>query len=144
MSFNRTWKIDFYSHEESVNDPNFGNSKIKGVGGVTGMNTIKIYIYDKDDLNNSLYPFFRPNMIVISHELCHAIFIHKKMKNRVNLRNNDYSGNKRGKVMNFSTAEVHDRDIENNNWNMNFNFWDWHKFKNYKMRCTVLNIRDLV
>jgi len=46
--------------------------------------------------------------------------------------------------MNFSTAEVHDRDIENNNWNMNFNFWDWHKFKNYKMRCTVLNIRDLV
>jgi hypothetical protein len=144
ISFKRAWKIDIYPSEESVNEKFFDGNKDKGIGGVTGMNTIKLYLYDKDDLNNTLYPYFRPNMIVISHELCHAILIHKGMKERTNLRNDDWSGNKRGKILNFSTAEVHDRHIENKFFKMPFNFWDWVKFKNYKMNCTVLDIRDIV
>ena len=142
ISFNRKWKIDFYPSDESINEKNFNNG-VKGIGGVTGMNTITFYIYDKDDLKNSLYPFFRPNMMVITHELCHAILIHKKMTHRVVLRNDDWGGNRKGKALNFSTAEVHDRHIEGKMWNMKFNFWDWHKFKNYKMNCTALDIRDI-
>ena len=144
ISFKRAWKIDIYSSEESKDVKFFDSQTAKGIGGVTGMNTIKLYLYDENDLNNFFFPYFRPNMIVISHELCHAILIHKGMKERTNLRNDDWSGNKRGKLLNFSTAEVHDRHIENNFFNMPFNFWDWTKFKNYKVFCRVLNIIDLV
>lgn len=144
VNFFRKWEIEIYPSEESVNDKFFDGIKSKGIGGVTGMNHIKLYLYDNNDLNNTLYPYFRPNMIVISHELAHAILIHKGYNTKVNLRNDDWSGHKRGNTLNFSTAEVHDRHIENKFFKMPFNFWDWIKFKNYKMNCTVLDIRDIV
>lgn len=115
-----------------------------GVGGVTGQGIIKLYLEDKRTLVGDIFQrIIRKNMIPISHELCHAILIHDGQSQRVALRNNDWSGHKKGTMLNFSTAEVHDRHIEGRLWNMKFWFWDWKLFIPRRMNTRVLDIRDL-
>lgn len=141
MSFSRKWKITFRPSEQAKNDPFFHGQK--GIGGVTGINEIVVYVHDIDD-NSSLLPYYRMNMVVISHELCHGMLIHFGQTQRTVLRNDDYSGHKKGALLNFSTAEVHDRHTENNFWTMDCIFWDLKTFKSKHLTCRVLEIRDII
>ena len=137
----RDWSITFKPSEQAKDDPFFHGQK--GIGGVTGMGKVTVYVHDVDD-DSTLLPYYRMNMVVISHELCHAMLIHLGQTHRAVLRNDDYSGHRRGAFLNFSTAEVHDRHTEDNFWTMDCNFWDWKTFKNKHLTCRVLEIRDLV
>lgn len=141
VSFTTNWKIKFRPSEQAVNDPFFHGQK--GIGGVTGIDEIVVYVHDVDD-NSDLLPYYRMNMVVITHELCHAMLIHNGQMHRTVLRNDDYSGHRKGSFLNFSTAEVHDRHTENNFWTMDCNFWDWKTFKNKRLTCKVLEIRDII
>lgn len=141
MSFTKSWEIVLRPSELASADPNFHGQK--GIGGVTGKNKIIVYIHDVDD-KTPLLPYYRMNMVVITHELCHGMLIHFGQTHRSVLRNDDFSGHKKGTSLNFSTAEVHDRHIENNFWTMDCNFWDWKTFKNKRLMCKVMELRDLV
>ena len=141
--FLRHWDIDIYPSDKASEDPFFHGQD--GVGGVTGNGKIKLYIEDKLTLTGDIFQrAFRKNMVVISHEICHAVLLHKGKTQRVKLRNDDYSGHRAGTVLNYSTAEVHDRHTEGNFYTMNFWFWDWELFIPRKMTCRVLDIRDIV
>ncbi len=138
-----TWVIHIFPSHQAKEDPNFHGQE--GVGGVTGMNNIRLYIEDTRTLREDLFQrVLRKNAVPITHELCHAILIHLKKTHKVPLRNDDYSGHKAGTKLNFSTAEVHDRHSENNFWTMRFWFWDWHDFTLMRCRVKALEIRDLI
>lgn len=132
--------ISIYPSNISSQDPNFHGKN--GVGGVTGINTIKMYLNDestsrKDTLQRAL----RVNLLAISHELAHHILITLGMTHRVKLRNNDYSGHKKGATLNFSTAEVHDRHIEGKFKTLTF----WHLWiPPVRFTIQYLDIGDLL
>jgi len=129
------WKIDIYSSTEAPNDPHFDGQE--GVGGVTGFQTIKLYVIDTD---NGMV--FLQNFMMISHELCHMMLIVDGRNDRVRLRNDDWSGNKKGTELNFSTAEVHDRHIEKKFRTMSM--WGWYKIFWKRFRLRVIDITDLL
>ena len=135
------WKFEFFPSEMAVNDPHFHGEK--GVGGVTGMGHVKLYIEDKKTTDNDVFlRVFRRNALMISHETCHAMLIVMGKTQKVKLRNDDYSGHRSGMLLNYSTAEVHDRHIEKKFYVLNFDFWDWWRFKNRKMIANVLDFRN--
>ena len=115
-----------------------------GVGGVTEWRHIKLYLEDTETKQGDVFMrAFRNNMVPLSHEFCHAILIFLGRDDRVALRNDDFGGNKKGKILNFSTAEVHDRHTEGKFWALRFWFWDWILWRSKRMYCRVLDIRDL-
>lgn len=134
--------INIFSSTKSSNDPNFHGEN--GVGGVTGMNRITLYLLDeKTNPRDSFQMAFRSNMIATSHELCHHILISMGYNNRVALRNDDYSGHKKGQLLNFSTAEVHDRHMEKRFQSVTF--WNWLKgIIPYRITMQYLDIRDVL
>lgn len=141
--FTRSWDFDIYPSSMAPNDPHFDGQE--GVGGVTGMGKVKLYLEDqKTDIIRDIFRrVLRKNFIVITHECAHAILIYKKLTHRVALRNDDWSGHKKGTMLNFSTAEVHDRHVEGIFKTINVwvrNGWTWA----YLTGTKVLDIDDLV
>jgi hypothetical protein len=137
------WTIDVYPSDQAPNDPHFDGQE--GVGGVTGMYKMKLYLEDKktDVIRDIFRRVLRKNLMVITHELAHAILIHTKQTHKVKLRNNDWSGHKKGATLNFSTAEVHDRHVEGKFKQMKVwirQGWTWVHLKG----LTVVDIDDLV
>lgn len=107
LGFRRTkdWTITFYPSTLIGNDPQFPGVK-EGTAGVTGLGTIRVYVYDKSGFGLH----FITNAVTITHEIAHAVLIASPGGNqRVRLRHDDLGGNKAGTLMNYSTAEVHDR-----------------------------------
>jgi hypothetical protein len=143
--FLRQWDIYIFPSTEAPNDPHFDGQE--GVGGVTGFGIVKLYLEDKktDLIRDIFRRVFRKNVIVISHELSHAALIFRKKTHKVALRNDDWSGHKKGDKLNFSTAEVHDRHVEGRFKTLNLWFWDWKTFTGIKLTGTkVIDIDDLV
>lgn len=113
------WRVEFYPSSMASEDPYFHG--VDGVGGVTGMGLIKFYVEDaKTPFLDVFQRVFRRNALMISHELCHAILIQYGRSEKVKLRNDDYSGHKAGTLLNYSTAEVHDRHMEKRFVNLRF------------------------
>ena len=113
------WIIYVYPSTMASQDPFFHG--VDGVGGVTGMGTIKLYVEDeKTSFLDIFLRVFRRNALMISHELSHAILIQLGYSQKVPLRNDDYSGHKAGTILNYSTAEVHDRHMEKRFKTLNF------------------------
>jgi len=139
--FIRTWNIIIYPSTMAASDPFFYGKE--GVGGVTGNKQIKLYLRDETiSFLDILQATFRANVVVISHEICHGILIYLGANQKVSLRNDDFGSNKKGTMLNFSTAEVHDRHTEGKFWTMRF--WFWHLFIPRLLTTKVLEIRDLV
>lgn len=103
----RHWKIIVRPSTQIGREPFFDSSN-NGTGGVTGIGEVRLYLFDNADTTM----FIRINSITMSHELAHAALIQRGRIDRVKLRHDDYSGNKKGKALAYSTAEVHDRHIE--------------------------------
>lgn len=99
------WSITLFSSIDAPNDPFFDGQR--GIGGITGLYTMKLYV---NDSNNNM--MFMENAMMISHELSHMLLIHYGYNQKVSLRNDDWSGHKKGARLNYSTAEVHDRHVE--------------------------------
>jgi len=76
--------------------------------GVTGEGVVKTYVIDVNDKGLTALQ----NFSAILHETAHMILIMSMRGRRGILRNDDLSGNKKGKEMNVSTQEVHDRQME--------------------------------
>jgi len=69
-----------------------------------GQFEIDLFILDnKDDMR------FASNLIMMSHGLGHVLLYSYDSKRRIQLRVDDASGNKKGKVMAWHTAAVHNR-----------------------------------
>ncbi len=136
-----SWKIYFYPSSMASNDPFFHG--VDGVGGVTGKGEIRLYVEDeKTPFNDTFQRVFRRNSLMITHELGHAIFIQLGYNQKVPLRNDDYSGHKAGTLLNFSTAEVHDRHMEKRFRNMSF--WKIVNLLPKRMSVQVLDYTDLL
>lgn len=134
--------INVFPSSKSSADPNFHGEN--GVGGVTGINRITMYLLDeKTNIRDSFQRALRSNVLALSHEMAHHILISMGFSQRVALRHDDYSGHKQGQMLNFSTAEVHDRHMERKFTNVTF----WHYLKGiipYRMTIQYLDIRDLL
>jgi len=116
-----------------------------GVGGVTSHTQIIVYIEDKqENIYDMVQRVFRQNNEVICHEFGHWILLTMGLTHKVPLRNDDYSGVKAGKMLNFNYAEVHDRDIEDFKFIMRFHFIDWKKLKLIRKQFRVLDFRDII
>lgn len=138
----KDWTITFLPSTQSAEDPFFYGKK--GVGGVTSPGLVKLYVNDvKENYINSFNPYLMANAVPITHEMAHAILIQTGRNERVPLRNDDYGGNKKGKMLPFYTAEVHDRDIEKKYFTMNTPIFDLKTRKYYSKPLRVLDIRDL-
>ena len=108
--------------------------------GITGKNTCKIYVSDKQDYGLIVVA----NAAVICHELAHMILmiVFKNKGIRRELRNDDKGGNKKGSMMNIWTQEVHDREIEKNLRYMTVYYQKTLRW--IPMTLRVINIIDLV
>lgn len=117
-----------------------------GVGGVTDPEKCILYMLDTDDNpKNARKPNFETNANVISHELLgHRLLYWAGKNQKVALRHDDFSGHKAGAMLNFSTAEVHDRDTENFSWYFDFDVWYWKYLKTFTFRVKILDFRDLL
>ena len=136
----RNWTIHIYPSSMAKYDPYFHGQD--GVGGITGMYQVKLYVEDEKTKADDIFlRVFRRNALMISHELCHAVLIQDGRSERVPLRHDDYSGHRAGAKLAFSTAEVHDRHTEKKFYVLLFNFWDWRRFTNRKMQAQVLDFR---
>jgi hypothetical protein len=138
----RTWKrldsaIITIRPSERIGEEPFFDPGSNGTGGVTDRSGCKLYLFDNKDLNL----FLRTNATTVTHELAHLALLHRvEGSRRVPLRNNDLSGNKEGKMLNYSTAEVHDRHIENH-----FNpvtIWVWVGLRYRRLQYLELDFRD--
>jgi hypothetical protein len=137
------WRWDIYSSADAPDDPFFDGKE--GVGGVTGMGTVKLYLEDKKTniMKDIFRRVLRQNYLVISHEGSHSLLIHMKKNHKVALRNADWSGHPKGTKLNFSTAEVHDRHVEGRFKNLSIwirQGWNWYYLRN----MPVVDIDDLV
>ena len=139
----KDWTITIYSTNKKSNIKEFmtdnNNINVKIPHGITGLKSVKIYIQDKSDFGLIVLM----NTLVICHELAHAILIEVYKNNPIRkpLRNNDKSGNLKGKILNIWTQEVHDREIENKLRLMTV----YYKMNNWKpMLLRVVDITDLV
>lgn len=130
------WTIHVISNNMIEESEHFDGDKDKGVGGVTGGNMMKLWIEDDD--NDMI---FMSNMMMISHELCHMIGMVNDWRERVPLRNDDWSGHRKGTELNRWTQEVHDRHVEGNIRTMSF--WYRRGIVYRKMTCRVLDMKDL-
>lgn len=136
-----SWIIEVYPSSMSSQDPHFHGED--GVGGVTGMGKVKLYIEDsKTQFFDTFQRVFRRNSLMISHELSHAILIQLGRNEKVPLRHDDYSGHKAGTLLNYSTAEVHDRHTERRFFTLSF--WSVMGFVVPKrFQASVLDFRNL-
>jgi hypothetical protein len=142
-NFTNNWKIHIYPESRAHEDPHFHGQN--GIGGVTGQGVVKLYLRDiATQSQDNFRRVYRENSVVISHELSHAMLIHKGYKWRVKLRRDDYSGHKAGTELNYSTAEVHDRHMEGRFWNMKFWWFDRKRFKFTRWSSRVLEGRDII
>lgn len=141
--FLEAWKIHIYPESRASEDPHFHGQD--GIGGVTGQGVVKLYLRD---ISTSMKDIFkralRENSVVISHELGHAMMLHKGLTWRVKLRHDDFSGHKAGTQLNYSTAEIHDRHTEKRFWLQKFTWVDFKTLKFHKIETNVLEVRDIV
>ncbi len=116
-----------------------------GIGGNTAPNKMVLYLTDqRENPNDVLQKVIRSNLIVITHEFGHKFLMDAGRSEKVPLRNDDEMGHKAGTKLNFWTAEVHDRDIENVSYSKEFIIYDNVIDKQYKSRFKVLDFRDLL
>ena len=117
-----TWSIDIYPSDAAIDNKFFATTperSSRGVGGVTGLGTITMFLEDTSaNLNDPFLRSLRKNIIPTSHELGHAIGIALGWRNKVALRNDDWSGHKKGTKLNASTALIHDAHVEGQLHNM--------------------------
>ena len=116
-----------------------------GVGGVTDKQKMILYLEDKsENRKDSVQRVLRKNSWVISHEMSHWLLMLVNLGHKVPLRNNDEMGHKKGTMLNYWTAEVHDRDIENKAFRMPFWIVQWSIFKLRPFPLKMLDIRDIL
>lgn len=116
-----------------------------GVGDVTDPHRMILYMEDKkENPKDSVQRSTRKNITVICHAFGHKFFMDAGYGHKVPLRNQDEMGHKAGTMLNFWTAEVHDRDIENISYSKQFDIYDEETDRNYKYKFNVLDFRDLL
>ncbi len=140
---NKNYTIIIRPSTRASEDPFFYGKN--GVGGVTDTSKMVLYLEDKhENPRDILQRVLRTNANVISHEGGHHKLMFMGMDQRVPLRNRDESGKPAGTLLNFLTAEVLDRDIENKMFTMSFSFWDWSTFKATNYTVQLVDFRDLL
>jgi hypothetical protein len=139
----KTYRIILRPHTRASQDPFFHGKD--GLGGVTDPTKMILYLYDEhENPADSVQRVLRANAKVISHEGGHALLIWAGLNHRVPLRNDDTSGHKKGTMLPFHTAEVHDRDAEGRTSILEFPFMDWSAFRLRHYRVSVLQFWDLL
>lgn len=133
----RYWDVTIRPSTRIGEDPFFHGSG-NGTGGVTGLGEIRLYLFDTNDLGL----FLRTNVVTISHELAHAALLAMGRVERVPLRNDDFSGNKAGTILSYSTAEVHDRHTEGRFYMTTE--WLWNGILWSRISYSILDFRDHV
>lgn len=142
--FLEVWQFEVRPSWQASDNPHFHGQD--GVGGVTGYRHITLYLEDKktDLIHDIFLRVLRKNLVVATHEFAHGILQYKDLMHRVPLRHTDFTGTPKGTMLNFATAEVHDRHTEGKFKKKNVWFWDWKTFKAYLVRINVIDIDDLV
>jgi len=140
---NRNYQIVIRPMERASESPFFHGKD--GVGGVTDPLRMILYLEDKrDHPKDSVQRVIRKNLTIITHEMGHKLFMDAGFGHKVPLRNDDEMGHKAGTLLNFWTAEVHDRDIENFSYSKEFYIYDEQTNKAWKYNFNVLDFRDLL
>lgn len=117
---------------------------VNGVGGNTAPTKMVLYVEDVwENPLDHIQRVFRRNGKMISHELLHWLLMVENRGERVSLRNDDYSGHKAGTMLNFWTAEVHDRDTERNLMTLKFPYYMRKAHGKVWYTISVLNGKDL-
>jgi len=127
-----------------ANESPFFDGK-NGVGGVTDPKRMILYLEDKqENPKDRVQRVLRQNVNVITHEFGHKFLMDAGLGHKVPLRNQDEMGHKPGTMLNFWTAEVHDRDIENRAYQKEFWFTIRSTGESYRYVLKVLDFRDLL
>jgi hypothetical protein len=110
--------------------------------GVTGEGVVKTYVIDVDDKGLTSLQ----NFSAVLHEVAHMLLIMMMRGQRGILRNDDLSGNKKGKEMNISTQEVHDRQMEKKLYQFQtyINVGNWIKRKYIRYTAIGIDLRDFL
>lgn len=110
--------------------------------GVTGEGIIKTYVIDVNDKGLTSLQ----NFSAILHEVSHMLLIMTVRGERGILRNDDLSGNKKGKEMNVSTQEVHDRQMEKKlyQFKTSVNVGNWIIRKYIRYTAIGIDLRDFL
>lgn len=127
---------------ERASEDRFFHGK-DGVGGVTDFEKMVLYLEDKhENPKDPVQRVFRKNCVVISHEGGHDLLMWEGRGEKTPLRNDDEMGHRAGTKLNFWTAEVHDRDIENfTRW---ISLFKWYKPRWYRYQIKIIDFRDLL
>lgn len=141
---NKNYQVILRPSSMASEDPFFHGKD--GVGGVTDPIKCILYMRDVDDNpKNVRKPNFEENANVISHELLgHRLLYWAGLNHKVAMRNDDFSGHKAGDMVNFSTAEVHDRDTENFSWYFEFKLLYLKYLKRFTFKVKIIDFRDLL
>ena len=139
----KNYRVIFRPSTMASEDPFFHGRD--GLGGVADNTKCVLYMDDTKTIPVNVFnPTFLQNVWIISHELLHSFLIWYGKSHRVKLRNTDEMGHPAGTRLAFHTAEVHDRDIENKKFFMDFNMIWWSKLKLIKKKIPILDGRDLL
>ncbi len=132
----KDWKFIVRPSTRIGEEPFFDGAG-NGTGGVTGLGEVRVYVYD----NTGFGLIFRTNISTICHELAHAALLTMPIgSTRIPLLYDDLSGNKEGDRLNYSTAEVHNRQM--GKWTYTATEWLWTGLTYSRISYTVLDFRD--
>lgn len=144
--FRDSWEVHIYPSKDwegiDGRSDNTGTLNPLIPHGVTGEGIVKTYIIDSPDKGLTSIQ----NFSAILHEVAHMLLIIMTRGKRGILRNDDLSGNKKGKELNVSTQEVHDRQMEGKTYQVktyvNFGNWLIRKWQRYS--CIGIDLRDFI
>lgn len=110
--------------------------------GVTGEGIVKAYVIDVDDKGLTSLQ----NFSAVLHEIAHMYLIMTMRGVRGIFRNNDLSGNKKGREANVSTQEVHDRQMEGKLYQLKtwINTGNWVFRKWIRYTAIGIDLRDFL
>lgn len=132
----KDWKgIDGRSGNTGTLNPNIPH-------GLTGDGVVECFILDVNDKGLTSLQ----NFSAILHEVAHMYLIITMRGERGVLRNDDLGGNRKGKSLNVSTQEVHDRQQEGKFYQIQtwINTGSWIKKKWTRYTFVGLDFRDFL
>ena len=138
----RDWVVRIRPSSMASQDPFFHGQN--GIGGVTGLGVITVYLHDIKEALSDFMPYLRTNSVVVTHETSHAILIQKGFRQKVPLKYDDFGGNKAGTMLAASTAYVHDLHTENKFFDMKLERFSFSRMKWILPIVRALDIKELV
>jgi hypothetical protein len=146
IRFRNDWTVHIYPAKDwdgiDGRSSNTGTLNAMIPHGVTGEGIVKAYVIDVDDKGLTSLQ----NFSAILHEVSHMYLIMTMRGIRGILRNNDLSGNRKGKEMNVSTQEIHDHQQEGKFYQLKtwVNTGSWWKRKWSRYTCIAIDLSSFL